>query len=83
MQILVDFITDKNLILENAKEFLVTTIGEIFSNAFNHSDRNQVFFMYDIEWNNDKFFLVINITDYGKTITGNVQEYQKSVHKNI
>ena len=41
------------------------------------------FFMYDIEWNNDKFFLVINITDYGKTITGNVQEYQKSVHKNI
>lgn len=80
VQILVDFITDKNLILENAKEFLITTIGEIFSNAFNHSDKNQVFFMYDIEWNNEKFFLVINITDYGKTITGNVQEYQKNVH---
>lgn len=80
VQILVDFITDKNLILENAKEFLITTIGEIFSNAFNHSDENQVFFMYDIEWHNGEFFLVINITDYGKTIISNVQEYQKSVY---
>lgn len=37
VQILVEFIAENNLIFENAKEFLVTTIGEIFSNAFNHS----------------------------------------------
>lgn len=80
VQILVDFISDKNLILENAKEFLITTIGEIFSNAFNHSEQNRVFFMYDIERHSEKSFLVINITDYGKTIIGNVQEYQKSVY---
>lgn len=78
-EILVDFITDKNLILENAKEFLITTIGEIFSNAFSHSDQNRAFFMYDIELLNEHFFLIINITDYGKTIVSNVQEYQKSV----
>ena len=80
VQILVDFITDQNLVLENAKEFLVTTIGEVFSNAFSHSDQNRVFFMYDIEWRNEDFFLVISITDYGKTIVNNVQEYQKRVY---
>lgn len=80
VQILVDFIANKNLVLENAKEFLVTTIGEIFSNAFIHSDENRVFFMYDIEVHNEDFFLVINITDYGKTIIGNVQEFHNNVY---
>lgn len=80
VQILVDFITNKNLVLENAKEFLVTTIGEIFSNAFIHSDENRVFFMYDIEFHNEAFFLVVNITDYGKTIIGNVQEFHNKVY---
>ena len=82
VQIVVDFITENNFILklEDEKEFLITTIGEIFSNAFNHSDENKVFFMYDIEIQEDKRFLVINITDYGKTIVGNVQEYQRKVY---
>ncbi len=78
VQILVDFISENNLVLENAKEFLVTTIGEIFTNAFGHSNEKKAFFMYDIEWYNQKFYLVINITDYGKTIVHNVQQYQKS-----
>lgn len=77
VQLLVNFIVEKNLIFKDVKEFLVTTIGEIFSNAFNHSDENDVFFMYDIEQRDGKFYLVINITDYGKTITGNVQNYQQ------
>ena len=82
VEILVDFITENNLVLrlEDAKEFLITTIGEIFSNAFNHSDENKVHFMYDIEIQEDKIFLIINITDYGKTIVGNVQEFQKKLY---
>ena len=75
VQILVDFIADNNLVLENAKEFLITTIGEIFANAFGHSNEKKVFFMYDIEWHDPKFYLVINITDYGKTIIHNVQAF--------
>lgn len=43
VQILVDFIAEKSLVLEDAKEFLVTTIGEIFSNAFHHGDKERVF----------------------------------------
>lgn len=78
VQILVDFIAEKNLVLENAKEFLNTTIGEIFSNAFIHSDKNEVFFMYDIEWDRDDILLVINVTDFGKTIIGNVRNYMKT-----
>lgn len=79
-QTLVDFISENNLIFENAKEFLITTIGEIFTNAFGHSDEKNVFFMYDIEWSKHNFYLVINITDYGKTIIHNVQTYQKKYY---
>lgn len=75
VQILVDFISDNNLVLKNAKEFLITTIGEIFTNAFGHSNERNVFFMYDIEWHDKTSYLVINITDYGKTIIHNVQSY--------
>ena len=77
VQILVDFIAGNNLVLENAKEFLITTIGEIFTNAFGHSNEKKVSFMYDIEWHDHKFYLVINITDYGKTIIHNVQVHHK------
>lgn len=77
VQTLVEFILKNNLVFENAREFLITTIGEIFSNAFNHSNEKLVFFMYGIEWHNGKVYLVINITDYGKTIINNVQNYQK------
>ncbi len=77
VQTLVDFISKNNLVLENAKEFLITTIGEIFTNAFGHSNEKKVFFMYDIELHDKTFYLVINITDYGKTIIYNVQSFQK------
>ena len=43
VQRLVDFISENNLVLENAKEFLVTTIGEIFTNAFGHSNEKKHF----------------------------------------
>lgn len=77
VQTLVDFISYNNLVLENAKEFLITTIGEIFTNAFGHSNEKKVFFMYDIEWHDKTFYLVINITDYGKTIIHNVRSYHE------
>lgn len=77
VQILVDFILEHNLFLNNAKEFLITTIGEIFSNAFIHSDENKIFFMYDITWEKDEISLLINVTDYGKTIIHNVRKYQE------
>ena len=77
VQTLVDFIADHNLILENAKEFLITTIGEIFSNAFNHSDEKTANFMFDIQMDGQDISLLINVTDYGKTIVHNVQTYQE------
>lgn len=83
VQILVDFIADKNLIFKDVKEFLITTIGEIFSNAFNHSEQKQVFFMYDIEWNQKDIFLVIDITDFGKTIVSNVKKYHKQLYGKV
>ncbi len=83
VQTLVDFISDNNFVLENAKEFLITTIGEIFTNAFGHSNEKNVFFMYNIELYEKTFYLVINITDYGKTIVHNVQSYHRKYHGKI
>lgn len=80
VQILGEFILENNLVLENAKEFLITTIGEIFSNAFNHSNEKEVFFMYDIEWHDGDVYLVINVTDYGKTIIHNVQTFYRKIY---
>lgn len=37
--------------------------------------------MYDIDIQEGKIFLIINITDYGKTIIGNVQDYQRRVYE--
>ena len=79
---MVDFISENNLVLERAREFLITTVGEIFSNAFGHSNEEKVFFMYDIGRYNHKFYLVINITDYGKTIIHNVQSYHEKNFNN-
>lgn len=79
--ILVKCIAKNNLLFNNAEEFLITTIGEIFSNAFNHSNENEVLFMYNIERCDEKFYLVINITDYGKNIIHNVQNYQETQYK--
>lgn len=80
VRLVVDSITQNNLGLEDGKEFLITTIGEIFSNAVTHSDEKNVYFMHEIKRSDDSAFLIIHITDYGKTIGGNVQEYQKKIH---
>lgn len=82
VQAVVNVITSKNLVF-NATEFLITTIGEVFSNAFNHSNEKSIYFMYDIVYKNNNFYIVINITDFGKTIIGNVQEYQEQLEETI
>lgn len=70
-------IVDKNWAIEGnaVKEFLTTTIGEIFSNAFLHSDRDELFFLYDIESDGEDFYLCVTVLDYGKTIIQNVRDY--------
>lgn len=61
---------------DKLKDFLNTTIGEIFSNSCNHSDQQEVFFasFVDKSYNGD-IFLTVSIIDYGKTIVNNVKEY--------
>lgn len=70
-------LVNKNLTInsETVKEFLSTTIGEIFSNSINHSDQNEVFFMYDIIFDGHEFYLCVNIVDYGTTIISNVSQF--------
>lgn len=70
-------LVERNLTInsETVKEFLSTTIGEIFSNSINHSEQDEIFFMYDISYENGNFYLCINIIDYGKTIVSNVKSY--------
>ena len=74
---LANLLIDKNLYInaDTVKEFLSTTIGEIFSNSINHSDQDEVFFMYDIFFDGEDFYLWVNIVDYGTTIIKNVEEY--------
>ena len=81
VQAIVNFIVSKNLVF-NA-EFLFTTIGEIFSNAFNHSNEKNIYLMYDLLFENNNFYLIINITDFGKTIIGNIREYKQQLENNI
>lgn len=78
---LAKLITEQNLVLEseNVIEFLSTIIGEIFSNCINHSDQDMLYLMYDIVYNDGDFYLVVNVTDYGKTIVYNVNNYQRSI----
>lgn len=70
---IVEFIQNSSMVL--SKDFLITTIGEIFSNAFNHSEEDKLYFMYDIERKGENFYLIINVTDFGKTIVNNVKCY--------
>lgn len=72
-----NILVDKNLSInsETVKEFLSTTIGEIFSNSINHSDQDEVFFMYDIIFDGEDFYLCVNIVDYGTTIVANVEKF--------
>lgn len=68
---------DRNLAFNptEIKEFLSTTIGEIFSNSINHSAQDITFFMFDITLKNECILLYVNIIDYGTTIVENVREY--------
>lgn len=70
-------IVEKNFTLgkNELKEFLTTTIGEIFSNAFLHSAKDELFFIYDIEREKKDFYLCVTVIDYGNTIVHNVKEY--------
>ena len=70
-------IVEKNFTIgENeVKEFLTTTVGEIFSNAFLHSEKEETFFFYDIESKNGNFYLCVTVIDYGNTIVHNVKEF--------
>lgn len=72
-------LVDKNLTINSAavKEFLSTAIGEIFSNAINHSGQDEIFFMYDIMYDERDVYLCVNIIDYGTTIISNVEKYFK------
>lgn len=61
---------------DKLKDFLNTTIGEIFSNSRNHSDQQEVFFASFVDQSiKGDIFLTVSIIDYGKTIVNNVREY--------
>lgn len=60
------------------RDFLTTTIGEIFSNSYNHSEQNEVFFMFDVVIEKNDFYLYVNIIDYGTTIIHNVKRFLQS-----
>ena len=79
VQKIVEFIHESGMCIP--KDFLITTIGEIFSNAFNHSEEGTLYFMYDIEIKEAEIYLVINVTDFGKTIINNVRDYMKKKQK--
>lgn len=72
-----NLLVDKNLTIheETVKEFLSTTIGEIFSNSINHSEQDKIYFMYDIFNQETDVFLCVNIIDFGKTISANVKNF--------
>ena len=77
-------LVEKNITLdeEEIKEFLSTTIGEIFSNSINHSNQDEIFFMFDIHYEKDDFYLCVNVIDYGTTIITNVKEFLKTEKNN-
>ena len=76
-------LVDKNLSINSneLREFLSTTIGEIFANSIMHSEQDELFFMYDIMFDDDEFFLCINIIDYGTTIIDNVKRHFRTQKK--
>mgnify|MGYP003304193813 FL=1 len=76
-------LVEKNFTLntDEVKEFLSTTIGEIFSNCFLHSNQEEAFFMCDISYEEGEFYLWVNIIDYGTTVVSNVKEYFRKNEK--
>lgn len=60
---------------EDLKDFINTTIGEIFSNSCNHSNQDNVYFASFVQKEYDNIFLYVSIIDYGKTIASNVRAY--------
>lgn len=73
-----NIIVEQNITVrqDDIKEFLSTTIGEIFSNCINHSEQDTIYLTYDIDCQDeDGFFLCVNVIDYGKTIIENVKGY--------
>lgn len=70
-------LVEQNLSLneETIREFLSTTIGEIFSNSINHSHQDEIFFMFDIHYEKGDFYLCVNVIDYGRTIIANVKDF--------
>lgn len=77
---IVDMISSLSLTINDneLRDFLTTTIGEIFSNSYNHSEQNEVFFMSDVVNEKDEFYLYVNIIDYGTTIIHNVKRFLQS-----
>ncbi len=77
VQAIARILVNRNVTLNSKalEEFLKTTIGEIFSNCFNHSDSKQVYFMCDVHKIYNEYYLSVVIFDYGKTIVSNVKEY--------
>ena len=82
---LTKLLVEKNVTLdpEKIKEFLATTIGEIFSNSISHSAQDEFFFMFDVVYDKvtTKFQMYVNIIDYGKTIAENVNSFFRSHSK--
>lgn len=78
-----DFLVGHNLAIngEQLKEFLATTIGEIFSNCINHSEQDIVLLLFDIIFENDELYLYINVIDFGVTLVTNVQNYMSKKGK--
>lgn len=60
---------------DELKDFLNTTIGEIFSNSTNHSNQENVFFASFVQKNGEDIFLYVSIIDYGTTIVSNVRRF--------
>ena len=80
---IVKTITDLSLIYNDneLRDFLTTTIGEIFSNSLNHSEQDEVFFLFNVEKEKDDFYLYVSIIDYGTTIISNVRGFLKDTNK--
>lgn len=80
---LIKFIMDTNIILNKDKVqlFLKTTIGEVFSNAYTHNNINEYYYFKNIIFENNNYYLIVNVVDYGNTITRNVESYFRNKNK--
>lgn len=82
---IVDIISKLSLSLNTRelRDFLITTIGEVFSNSTNHSEQDEMLLMFNVEKKDRNYYLTVNIIDYGTTIVTNVRRYMKSSHPNL